>query len=75
MQIASRNQSLESRIRTLRARHAVLEQRVACEAKRPLPNDFTLQKLKRLKLRTKEEIVSMTGVLRAVSAVRVKQAS
>lgn len=40
----------------LSAKHAELEQRIFSESRRPLPNDEVLYRLKREKLRIKEEI-------------------
>lgn len=41
----------------LEAKHAVLDQRIAEEAHRPLPDTRVLGELKKKKLRLKEEIV------------------
>ncbi len=45
-----------ARIRSLEERHATLEARIAEEGGRPRPNDLALSKLKRDKLRLKEEM-------------------
>lgn len=48
-----------ARIRTLEARHATLETRIADEGGRPRPDDLTIMRLKREKLRLKEEMERM----------------
>jgi len=48
--------SLQSRIETLKDRHASLEVRIADEDHRPQPNGPTLSRLKVEKLRLKEEM-------------------
>jgi len=48
--------SLESRLESLKTRHAGLERSIAEEDHRPLPNAEALSRLKRQKLRLKEEI-------------------
>jgi len=40
----------------LNAKHAVLDQRIASESQRPLPDTMLLAELKRQKLRVKEEL-------------------
>lgn len=40
----------------LTAKHAVLDQRIATESQRPLPDQLTLAALKKQKLRLKEEM-------------------
>ncbi|NGM18904.1 DUF465 domain-containing protein [Roseomonas stagni] len=45
-----------ARIRSLEERHATLEARIAEEGGRPRPNDLELVRLKREKLRLKEEM-------------------
>ncbi|NKC32491.1 YdcH family protein [Falsiroseomonas selenitidurans] len=45
-----------ARIRALEARHATLETRIADEGGRPRPDDLALMRLKREKLRLKEEM-------------------
>ncbi len=40
----------------LQAKHAVLDQQIALEAQRPLPDQILLADLKRRKLRVKEEL-------------------
>lgn len=48
--------SLHEHVDSLRAKHARLEQRIDEEQHRPLPDSTMLIKLKREKLRLKEEI-------------------
>jgi hypothetical protein len=45
-----------ARIRSLEERHATLEARIAEEGGRPRPDDLELVRLKREKLRLKEEM-------------------
>jgi hypothetical protein len=55
--------SLESRLDSLKARHATLERSIAEEDLRPKPNSDTLARLKREKLRLKEEMERTRGAL------------
>jgi hypothetical protein len=48
--------SLESRLESLKTRHASLESRIADEDQRPRPDADTLLRLKLEKLRLKEEM-------------------
>jgi len=48
--------SLQSRIESLKGRHATLETRIADEDHRPRPDGDALQRLKVEKLRLKEEM-------------------
>ncbi len=48
--------SLESRIESLKGRHANLETRITDEDNRPRPNSEALHRLKLEKLRLKEEM-------------------
>jgi hypothetical protein len=48
--------SLESRLESLKIRHASLESRIADEDQRPRPDSDTLLRLKLEKLRLKEEM-------------------
>jgi hypothetical protein len=48
--------TLESRIESLKLRHANLEERIADEDQRPRPDSDTLVRLKLEKLRLKEEM-------------------
>ena len=55
--------SLENRIESLKTRHAVLESRIAAEDLRPMPDSEALSRLKREKLRLKEELARTRGGL------------
>jgi hypothetical protein len=48
--------SLDSRLESLKIRHASLESRIADEDQRPRPDQDTLHRLKLEKLRLKEEM-------------------
>jgi hypothetical protein len=48
--------TLQSRLDSLKERHAALELRIADEDQRPMPDSETLKRLKVEKLRVKEEI-------------------
>jgi hypothetical protein len=47
------------RLRSLEERHAVLERQIGEQDSRPRPDDSEVQRLKREKLRLKEEIEKM----------------
>jgi len=51
--------TMEDRVESLKARHALLEREIDDEAHRPLPNQIHVTQLKREKLRIKEEITRM----------------
>jgi hypothetical protein len=51
--------SLQSRLESLKTRHATLERSIAEEDLRPMPDSATLTRLKREKLRLKEEMERM----------------
>ena len=53
--------TLQSHIETLKVRHAALETRIAEEDGRPQPDAPALAKLKREKLRLKEEMEKLRG--------------
>jgi len=53
--------SLQEHVESLRAKHALLEQRIEDEQHRPLPDQIALAKLKKEKLRVKEEISLATA--------------
>lgn len=53
--------SLQSRIETLKDRHASLETRISDEDHRPQPNGEALSRLKVEKLRLKEEMERLKG--------------
>ncbi|HEY7581222.1 MAG TPA: DUF465 domain-containing protein [Acetobacteraceae bacterium] len=48
--------TLQSRLDSLKERHAALEMRIADEDQRPMPDSETLKRLKIEKLHVKEEI-------------------
>ena len=48
--------SVQSRIESLKSRHAMLESRIADEDQRPRPDSETLTRLKLEKLRLKDEL-------------------
>jgi hypothetical protein len=56
--------SLQSRVESLKARHAELENRVADEDARPRPDGDVLARLKLEKLHVKEEIERLSAVSR-----------
>lgn len=49
--------SMQAHIQSLSEKHAALEQTIAEELKRPLPDEARIAALKRQKLRLKEELV------------------
>jgi hypothetical protein len=51
--------SLQDHIATLRARHAALESALAKEERRPSPDEVVIARLKREKLRLKDEITAL----------------
>ena len=53
--------SLDNRIEALKTRHASLERSIAAEDLRPMPATDALARLKREKLRLKEEMERMRG--------------
>ncbi len=58
---------LIGRLESLESLHADLEARIGAEMARPLPDNLLVQKLKRLRVRAKDEIAIIAGVLRTVS--------
>lgn len=67
---AIKSTGLFGRIVALRQRHCSLDDRVAAEHKRPQPDSSLLQRLKRERLRLRDEIARHEGVLRTISRVR-----
>lgn len=53
--------SLHEHVDSLRTKHATLEQMIDEEQHRPLPDQVTLTRLKREKLRIKEEILRLAA--------------
>lgn len=67
-------QTLEARLAALHARHGRLEAEIAAEQARPLPDTTRLGQKKRAKLRLKDEIASLDGVIRTLSRHRGREA-
>ncbi len=59
--VTVKTRSLVSRLGALRTRHERLEGAIKAEQKRPMACAFKLQSLKRLKLKVKDEIQSLTS--------------
>ena len=57
--------SLQSRLESLKARHAELEARIAEEDQRPRPDDDVMGRLKREKLHLKEEMERLRATVPA----------
>lgn len=57
---------LMSKLMVLKQRHGRLQDEIDTEMQRPLPDPLIAQKLKRLRLRIKDEIACIAGVLRTV---------
>jgi hypothetical protein len=53
--------ALDARIRELGSRHQTLEMQIEDEMSRPYADDLKVKKLKREKLRLKEEIETLKG--------------
>ena len=51
--------ALEDHIRSLRTKHAHLDEEICRESSRPLPNTFKLNEMKREKLRIKDSIAEL----------------
>ena len=60
----ARIQGLIVRFETLRSRHRRLEDRIRRESAKPAPDTLQLQRLKRLRLRAKENMEELAGVIR-----------
>ncbi len=60
--------SLQSRLESLKTRHAVLESRISEEDQRPRPDSTALSRLKAEKLRLKDEISRLRASLAPVGA-------
>ena len=67
VQRISRRGSLAARIAALSDRHDRLDQAIAEESRRPLPDLYKLRSFKRAKLRLKDEIASHQGILKTLS--------
>lgn len=59
-------EGLMSKLMVLKQRHGQLQEEIDTEMRRPLPDPLIAQKLKRLRLRIKDEIECIAGVLRTV---------
>lgn len=55
-----------ARIGALRSRHSALDRDIEEELSRPAPDDIRLKALKRMRLKTKDEIQAALGVLRTI---------
>lgn len=53
--------SFEERIEALQVRHQSLDAEIELESRRPLPDTATVHKLKREKLRLKDEMVRLSA--------------
>ena len=53
--------TMQDYVDSLRSKHALLEQQIDAELHRPLPDQSTLTRLKREKLRIKDEIARLGG--------------
>lgn len=53
--------SLDERIESLRSKHANLDEELKVESQRPLPDPSVVSKLKREKLKLKDEIHRLDG--------------
>jgi hypothetical protein len=58
--------SIDARLANLRDRHRQAKSKIAEELKRPAPCSFTLQKLKRKRLKIKDEVARYDGLLRTL---------
>lgn len=61
--------SLRARLAALRGRHQELKERIVQELKRPAPCSIQLQRLKRRKVRVKDELARHEGLLRTLNAM------
>ncbi|WP_376093201.1 YdcH family protein [Roseomonas sp. CCTCC AB2023176] len=57
---------IQPRLQSLKDRHSALEARIGMEAQRPLPDSLALGRLKREKLRLKEEMERLRPPHRAI---------
>ncbi len=67
MQTTTKAARLGARLEGLGRRHRELEMRIASVESRPLPDQIALARLKREKLRVRDEMECYEGVLRAVT--------
>ncbi len=59
--------ALSNRLLAIRRRHRAIDDRVAREHRRPVPDASLLQRLKRERLRLKDEFARMEGLLSTLS--------
>ncbi len=71
----NRAKGLIARFKTLRMRHRQLDEEVKRETAKPAPDTLLLQRLKRLRLRAKEDMEAMAGVVRLLEPELVKRAA
>ena len=57
---------MERRLNALLLRHQRLERQLRNEVRRPFRDGMTIQRLKRLKLRVKDEMALLKGVMKTV---------
>lgn len=67
MQTTSRLAKVGARLAAVGQRHRDLEERISEVERRPNPDQFALQRLKREKLRLKDEMHYCEGLLRTMS--------
>lgn len=67
MQVSSKVAKLGSRLVAMARRHRALEERIADVESRPKPDSMVIQRLKREKLRLKDEMHYCEGMLRSTS--------
>ena len=67
VQVSSKLAKLGSRLAAIGRRHRELEDRIADVERRPQPDPIVLQRLKREKLRLKDEMQYCEGMLRGLS--------
>ena len=58
--------SLRDRIDALRTKHASLDRQLEDEVRRPLPSNEEINRLKRLKLRVKDEMTRLGAMAKSV---------
>ena len=63
------------KLRAAEALHATLDARIALETQRSWPDQALLQRLKRLKLKAKDEVIAAAGCLQAVRPQRLAEAA
>lgn len=68
--ISGKIRKLGLRLRSLKLRHANVEASISAELRRPRPDDLLLQRLKKLRLRLKDEITGLDDVLAFVNRLR-----